>query len=381
MGKRNSRKHNQKKLEFIIEEVPFVFNSSLNILTSHLCKLEDEKKLLDLECLQDQIKHYISRIYSEFALDLEERRANRLQSKNFFEEKPPPNLSINADFMNKMKELLFKIQDEESILTIKNFVYKQAESFVDQLKVGFCGMVNAKRQFQIILMHEAYGYIANISKEITLLLSSILKHDEKNIKKHHKKMFYQKIMRYRSDLIEYIAFSKSPTFSETQIYKKYKKFEKNERVEFRGQQELCHKCRVCIHNQKRASILIVARSDKISSVPSLLPLDISSQPQTCVDKISSEPVHFLSIDQVVDYIEGNTKQNKRQTKKIKNPTAFRENNALDREIHEFEIKLNLMPPASKLKLVLPDYFLQDLRDKIKECREKLKLDSPNKTIH
>ena len=382
MGKRNSRKHNQKKLKFIIQEAPFVFDCSLNIIKNNLSRLEDEKKLLDLECLQDQIKHYISRIYAEFALDLDERRAHRLQSKNFFEEKSTPNLSINTDFMNKMNELLVNIRDEESIKKIKSFVYKHAESFVDQLKEGFFDMVNAKRQLQIILMHEAYGYIDNVSKEVTRLLSCILKTDEKKIKDHHKNLFYQKIMKNRADLIEYIAFSKCPTFSEIQIFKKYKKFEKKERVEVNRQQDLCNRCRACFHNQKKASILIVTSSAKTPNTASMSPLSVSSQPETSFDKISSEPVHSFSIDQIVDYIEGNIKQNSRKRKKARaNPTTFRETTALDKEIHEFEMKLNLIPSTSKLKLVLPDYFLQELRDKIKDSREKLKLGSTINIIH
>ena len=112
------------------------------------------------------------------------------------------------------------------------------------------------------------------------------------------------------------------------------------------------------------------------------PLSVSSQPETSFDKISSEPVHSFSIDQIVDYIEGNIKQNSRKRKKARaNPTTFRETTALDKEIHEFEMKLNLIPSTSKLKLVLPDYFLQELRDKIKDSREKLKLGSTINIIH
>ena len=192
MGKRNSRKSGQKKLKDSFEVVHSICESNIELIKENLSKLEDEKKLLDLEGLRNQITHYISRIYSEFALDLDERRASRLHSKDFFEEKTLPNLKITPEFMGKMNELLVNIKDDESIQKIKDFVYKHADSFVDQLKEAFLDMINARRQLQIILMHEAYAYIDNVSKEITKLLGCILKNDEKKLQ-HFLKILQERI--------------------------------------------------------------------------------------------------------------------------------------------------------------------------------------------
>lgn len=371
MGKRNSRKTGQKKLKDNFEVVHSICESNIELIKENLSKLEDEKKLLDLEGLRNQITHYISRIYSEFALDLDERRASRLHSKDFFEEKTLPNLKITPEFMGKMNELLVNIKDDESIQKIKDFVYKHADSFVDQLKEAFLDMINARRQLQIILMHEAYAYIDNVSKEITKLLGCILKNDEKKIRNHHKRVFYHKIMKNRGDLVEYIAFNSSPSFSETQIFKKFKKFEKRERSEMREQKEFADKS-LGQKQLKRSGILIIESSENENfEDSSFLSMRASTGSNMSQEKDSSESVYFCSIDQVVEYIEGNLKQTKRKKKRAK---SIRNSKAsvLDQEVQEFEKKLDLSPAECRLKVILPDCFLQGLREQIKTCQEKWK---------
>jgi hypothetical protein len=349
MGKKNSRKSAQKKSKIFYDSIPDIFDSSISIIKRNISKLEQERKLLDLECIKDQVKHYISRIYSDFALDLNKRRESRVLSKILSKEKNLPSLKITPDFITKMNQFLIGIQDPESVDEIKDFVYENANSFVEQLSQSFFDIFNAKKKLQIVLMHEAYSYLSNVSKQITLLLVNILRNEEKNIKNYHKVLFYQKIMKHREDLLAYLVSSKVSSASETQILKNYRKFEILEGKLYENSEN-------CLYDR-----------------------DISIESANSIDKNLDESINFLSIDQVVNYIEGSSKPSKLKKNKSKTSTnassSSPQSDKLDLEIQEFEKKLNVLPTSYKLKLVLPEYFIQELRNKIKDSKEKTKLNN------
>ena len=349
MGKKHSRKYYQKKSKLNKGKTPSM--PDLNISSENITESKYDQ-FLDIDCIKDQVKHYISRIYSEFAQDLDERRAKSLLSRNLFVENNLPNLKITTDFIKKMDGLLTIIKDSESIREIQNFVYKHANIFVDQLKESFLDMFNARKQLQIILMHEAYSYLINVSKEITRLLSSILNNNEKRIRTYHKLLFYQKVMKDRKDLQDFLAGNKSQSYSETQMWKKFKKFEK---IDLPGS----------FFTESEFSEEVCTRSMRVSTESNVS------------EKDSNDCISFFSIDQVVNYIEGSPKRQKSKKKKSKASTNFHSNSSqnieLELEIIEFEKKLDLSPARMKPKLILPDNFLQELRDKIRQYRNKINL--------
>ena len=196
-------------------------------------------------------------------------------------------------------------------------------------------------------MYEAYEYIDNVSEEICQLLECILKKDQKNIAKYHKQMFYQNVMKNHQDLIEYIILNKSESYPEKQIYKKYRKFELQEK------QEKYEKARILVCENIENDIFDTASTNSF-------------------EKDSFENVNFFSIDQVVNYIEGKSTNNRRKKKKnkssAKNSLNSLQINELDIEVQEFEKTLNLIPVKSRSKLILSEDFLQELRNKIQPYR-------------
>ncbi|CAG9322042.1 unnamed protein product [Blepharisma stoltei] len=310
--------------------------------------------------LREEVMDSIRQIYTEFLNDYVSCKNKRLCSKNPLEKRQTYNLVVDRVFSKKLRyELKQLIYSETSRSELNSALFEGVHLFIDSLNDQIFELKGKSKMLQAICIGEAYHTLQNAATQIGKIVSCMFAAQKTSFDAVNKLVFYDKLIKNNLGLIEYVK-TQDPRHYAVQIITKMEK-------------EL-----------KYASAVI---TNPPAPLTKPLPFDTNFQNSSedsatdSDEEIRGEPLHNLSLDELVSYIEGKPHTSPKASKKKQKSKAstattspMREDevnsDSLDREVEEFEKRLefNAVQDSQKIKPKLSNEFLNRLKIQIKELK-------------
>lgn len=300
--------------------------------------LEDSFKSLCIQCKRNHIKNTLCQLYSEIIKIIYKLGLQILSCGQAAKTGNKAYLRLRKGPLFKVLFMTKYIKDKESLENIFQFVQSKFLIFIERTSEVFNQFKSAENSHQVLLMNETFILNSRVSK----ILQPLAKYCEKNIKKDHQEIFFNKIMKDRSDLFKFVSLLPAPDVAEKKLMKKFKKFKFSEEFEDRSS----HCCSQC-----DSEIL-------------LEDMQINFQEYDKCEFKSLEIKEILSIDQIVDFIEGKPDDKAKKVKRRKRKVQAGEN-SLDEEVENFSRRLDGLPALVRPKPCCSSKFIEELKAKIK----------------
>jgi hypothetical protein len=275
-----------------------------------------------LRCRRIHLKSLLSRVFSQ-ALRLVYKVAVRILSFD-------SEVQVKLSGFNRIVSLIANaiqisktMKDKESFKIQSRLIHLKIGLLVDHLSELFFHYSYAKMPNQVNLMTETYILVSNIVKNIQPLMCKC----EKSIKNKYLDLFYQKIVKDRKDLHDYLESLKEDNF----LLKKLKKMK-------------------------------IRADDEKSSGKNCKHFNFDVSDGSC-------SYSHKSIDEIVEFIEGVPAQKKKKNRKKKKNTSEEKNFDDDFEILEFSKRIQDVRLGERVKPRLSDEFLQELKEKIRIIKQ------------
>ncbi|CAG9309977.1 unnamed protein product [Blepharisma stoltei] len=312
--------------------------------------------------LREEIMESINQIYNEYLNDYISRKKKRISSKNPLEQRQSYNLVVDKAFRRKLREELKQLIHSEGTQELHNSLYESVHTFVDSLNGQLAELMGKSKMLQAICLAEAYHTLQNASIEIEKIVSCMFEDTEITFENVNKLVFYEKIVKNSVPLIEHVKSQDQRHFVVPLIQK----------------MERESKCAASALTSATFSSISMNESGPLCNI--LSDDSFSSYEEEC----QTEPLHNMSLDELVNFINGETKNNTekkpRKNRKSKASTAANSrspnsetsvNTSFDQEIENFKQRLETCKILPKrIKPLLSQDYMNSLRTKIEALKEK-----------
>ena len=295
--------------------------------------------------LMKQVKDCICEIYAEHKNDLEQRKMKRLDCKNPTDFFQPYNLVVNWPFQQRIRLQIQAVIKFHLGETLKESILSLMNDLIDYLYDFIKSFDGKKAYLQAIILYEAFHTLQNSISQIGNIISELISKHAFDI--INKRNFYERIGSEYFILIEEIKKKESSQY--VSDLNKMKLELENLNSNYDDERTI------------RFEYASTFYSDSCSEL----------------DESSSEAIHNLPIDELVEMLSKTKKQatKKKNKRKKKNKLNFNTNlqflemNKLDQEILEFTNTLEQhLVIENKFKPRVTEDFLFYLREKIKANR-------------
>ena len=344
MGRRTNSKSYKKAKK--------VKSSSIEeLLTPPTCyetSIESRYSPDSLKALRKELKDAINKLYSDYFLHFCKRKNSRIAIQNTLFLVYTEELVIEKNYCNELTQKVKQLVHLDSLNDIYSRFCKSLKSFMSKIYSQLQELKNSDPSVQLSCLVEAYFVVENSSKELSKVTSGIfdLKLNEVSCESVTKLSFLDNVLKKFTELIEGFSPSENPELH-TII------------SNIDGDLRDLEKCVNCLEKRDKT-----VNNELLCPVPN------------------------YSVDEIVSYINGGTKENKKQTSRKRrvskastadsSESPFESINdiqvllddlhalaALDKEVQEFQCILeNTLPLQQKLKPRLSEEWLTNLRIQI-----------------
>lgn len=312
------------------------------------------------EDLRDEIIDSISQIYTEFLNDFISCKDKRLNSKNPLEKQQTYNLVVDRGFSKKLRnELKQLLYSEGSRSELNSALFEGVHMFVDSLNEHISQLNGKSKMLQVICIAEAYHTLQNAATQIGKIVSCMFEGPTVSFDTINKLVFYEKLVKNNASLIEYVKAQDTRHYAVAMVSK--------------------------MENDLKYASKILTQADNSINKDCIDDCDLKTHfsddsYSDSEEDYRGEPLHNMSLDELVMYIEGETHNSPKRTKrknKSKASTAATSPNRdgelnpdIDKEVEDFEKRLEMSSSqmSNKIKPKISNDFLNRLRIQIKELK-------------
>jgi len=310
---------------------------------------EESFKSLCVQCKKNHIRSTISQMYSDMTKETYKLGLHILLHYRSVKYGNKAYLRMRKGPLSKLLFMIKYIKEKEVFEIIFQFIQLKYSTFVDRISEVFMQYKSADKVCQVHLMNETLILISRVSK----LLQPVANNLGNNLKKDHQERFFNKVMNDRSDLYKYLSQASTPDQADKKLLKKFKKFKISDFEEFENFSVHTHCCSQCDSE-------FLLEEFQISFQ------DLEKTNFTGIEKKIVRDA--LTIDQIVEFIEGTGKNKEKKNKRRKRKMEVG-GKELDDEIECFSMRLESKPASVRLKPCCTSAFIEELKSRIKFIKE------------